>query len=103
MFFAAIAFAAKATTGFGIFAAGLIISAIHFPTGVKPGAIDPQIIRNLGLIFVPTQIVLYAVATLLLFGYRITRASHHDTLRRLAAAADLASEGEPISSTGKLG
>ena len=102
VFFAAIAFAAKATTGFGIFASGLIISSIHFPTGAKPGAVDPQIIRQMGLIYVPTEIVLYGVATALLLGYGISRASHHETLRKLAAAADLASEGEPVSSTGKL-
>ena len=50
----------------------------------------------------PTQIVLYGVATLLLLGYRITRSSHADTLRKLAAAADLATEGEPASSTDRL-
>jgi Na+/melibiose symporter-like transporter len=102
VFFAAIAFAAKATTGFGIFASGLIIGAIAFPKGVKPGAIDPGIIRHLGLIYVPTQMVLYGTATLLLLGYGISRASHHDTLRKLAAAADLASEGEPASSRAGL-
>ena len=59
LFFAAIAFAAKSTTGLGIFAAGLIVGAIRFPTGAKPGTIDPEIIRNLGLVYVPTQIVLY--------------------------------------------
>lgn len=102
VFFAAIAFAAKATTGFGILASGLIIGAIGFPTGAKPGTVDPEIVRHLGLIYVPTQIVLYGTATLLLLGYGISRASHQDTLRKLAAAADLASEGEPASSTGKL-
>jgi len=95
VFFAAIAFASKSTTGFGIFAAGLIISAINFPKGVKPGAIDPAVLSSLGTVYVPTQIVLYGVATLLLFGYGITRASHHETLRKLTAAADLVSEGEP--------
>ena len=102
VFFAAIAFAAKATTGFGILAAGTIIGAIRFPTGVKPGAIDPGIIHSLGIIYVPTQIVLYGTATLLLLGYGITRSSHHDTLRKLAAAADLVQEGEPASSTARL-
>ncbi len=86
VFFAAIAFAGKATTGFGIFASGLIIAAIAFPRGVKPGAIDPEIIRHLGVIYVPTQIVLYGAATLLLLGYGISRASHTETLRKLAAA-----------------
>ncbi len=102
VFFAAIAFAAKATTGFGIFAAGLIIGGIHFPKGVKPGAIDPAILHSLGVVYVPTQIALYGTATLLLLGYRITRASHHDTLGRLAAAADLVAEGEPAGATGGL-
>jgi Na+/melibiose symporter-like transporter len=102
VFFAAIAFASKSTTGLGIFASGLIIAAIHFPTGAKPGAVDPEIIRNLGLIFIPVQVVLYSVATALLAGYGITRASHAETLRRLAAAADLAQEGEPASSTARL-
>jgi GPH family glycoside/pentoside/hexuronide:cation symporter len=98
VFFAAIAFAAKATTGFGILASGTIIGAIAFPAGAKPGTVDPEIIRHLGQIYVPTQIVLYGVATLLLLGYGISRASHQDTLRKLAAAADLVAEGEPASS-----
>ena len=102
LFFAAIAFAAKSTTGFGIFAAGLIIGAIHFPRGVKPGAVDPEIVRNLGLVYVPTQIVLYGTATLLLLGYGISRSSHADTLRKLAAAADLTAEGEPASAAARL-
>jgi hypothetical protein len=42
VFFAAIAFAAKATTGLGILAQGLIIGAIAFPTGAKPGTVDPR-------------------------------------------------------------
>lgn len=103
VFFAAIAFAAKATTGLGIFVSGLIIAAIAFPTGVAPGSVDTEVIRNLGLVYIPVQLVLYGMATLLLTGYGITRASHTETLRRLAAAADLAAEGEPASSGEKLG
>lgn len=102
VFFAAIAFAAKATTGLGIFASGLIIAAIAFPTAAKPGTIDAEIIRNLGLVYIPVQIVLYSTATALLLGYRISRASHADTLRKLAAAADLTLEGEPAASGAKL-
>ena len=102
LFFAAAAFVNKAVSGVGIFAASMIVGAIGFPKGVKPGAVDPQIIRNLGLVYVPTQVVLYGTAVLLLLGYRISRASHADTLRKLAAAADLAAEGEPAGSTGKL-
>jgi Na+/melibiose symporter-like transporter len=102
LFFAAIAFVNKAVSGLGIFFSGMIVSAIHFPTGVKPGSVDPQIVRNLGLVYVPTQLVLYSSATLLLIGYGISRSSHMETLRKLAAAADLAAEGEPASSAGNL-
>jgi len=103
VFFAAIAFASKSTTGLGIFASGLIISAIRFPTGVAPGAVDAEVIANLGRVYIPVQLVLYSTATVLLLGYGISRGSHAETLRRLAAAADLASEGEPASSGAKLG
>lgn len=103
VFFAAIAFAAKSTTGLGIFASGSIIGLIGFPTGAAPGTVDADIIRSLGQVYIPVQLVLYGAATVLLTGYGISRASHAETLRRLAAAADLASEGEPASSTAKLG
>ena len=43
----------------------------------------------------PVQVVLYGTTVLLLIGYRISRASHAETLRKLAAAADLVAEGEP--------
>lgn len=102
LFFAAVAFINKAVSGLGIFASGMIVAAIQFPTGAKPGTVAPEIVRNLGLVFVPTQMVLYGVATLLLLGYGISRASHMETLRKLAAAADLAQEGEPASGQSKL-
>ena len=94
LFFSAIAFANKSTTGIGIFAAGAIVGAINFPHDTKLEGVDPQIVRALGLVYVPTQVVLYSAATVLLLGYGISRASHGETLRRLAAAADLVLEGD---------
>jgi glycoside/pentoside/hexuronide:cation symporter, GPH family len=102
LFFAAIAFVNKAVSGLGIFFSGAIVAAIDFPSGVKPQDMPAEVVRNLGLVYVPTQLVLYGAATLLLLGYGISRASHMETLRKLAAAAQLASEGEPASSTSKL-
>lgn len=103
LFFAAAAFINKAVSGMGIFTSGMIIAAIHFPHGVKPGDVAPQIVRNLGLTYVPVQMVLYGVTVLLLVGYRISRKTHAETLRKLAAAADLVAEGEPAASTDRLG
>lgn len=103
LFFAAAAFINKAVSGMGIFTSGMIIAAIHFPHGVKPGDVAPGIVRNLGLTYVPVQMVLYGVTVLLLVGYRISRKTHAETLRKLAAAADLVAEGEPAASTDRLG
>lgn len=102
LYFAAYAFINKATTGAGIFAATMIVGAIHLPQGAKPGAVDPEIIRNLGLVYIPVQIVLYGLAVLVLSRYPISRSRHADTLRKLAAAADLGAEGEPASSEAEL-
>jgi Na+/melibiose symporter-like transporter len=98
LFFAAVAFVNKAVSGMGIFTSGMIISAINFPHQAKPGSVPADVIRALGLTYVPVQVVLYGITVLLLIGYRISRKSHEDTLRKLAAAADLAAEGEPASS-----
>lgn len=103
LFFAAVAFVNKAVSGMGIFVSGLIIGAIHFPQHVKPGAVPPETLRALGMTYVPVQAALYGTTVLLLLGYRITRASHAETLRKLAAAADLAAEGEPGSAQSELG
>lgn len=102
LFFAAAAFVNKAVSGMGIFASGMIISLVHFPAGAKPGQVAPEIVRSLGLTYLPVQAVLYSVTVLLLIGYRISRASHADTLSKLAAAADLAAEGEPAGSTAEI-
>ena len=44
---------------------------------------------RLTLIYLPTIVGLYGVASLILFGYRITRARHDDNLRTIAEAAAL--------------
>jgi Na+/melibiose symporter-like transporter len=103
LFFAAAAFVNKAVTGAGIFFAAMIVGLIHFPEGAKPGTVPAETLRNLGLVYIPIQVVLYGLTLLLLIGYRISRASHAETLRKLAAAADLAVEGEPASVEAKLG
>jgi hypothetical protein len=54
------------------------------------------------MIYVPTLIVLYVLSVLFMNGYRITRESHAESVRKLAAAADLEAEGEPASSQSKL-
>jgi Na+/melibiose symporter-like transporter len=88
LFFAATAFIAKATSGFGILAASLLITAIHLKPGSNPATVSPDVARNLALTYAPTIIGLHAVGLTLLLGYRINRASHQETLRQLAAETE---------------
>ncbi|MBS0333163.1 MAG: hypothetical protein JSS35_10385, partial [Proteobacteria bacterium] len=87
----------------GIFASGLLLSAVHFPEHAKPGEVAPEVVRNLGLVYLPAVFVLYVAALACMLGYRITREAHEDSLQKLAAAAELAQTGEPLSTEGKPG
>ena len=84
VFVAANSFVQKATSGIGIFASGLLLGAIGFPRGAKPGEVDPAIVRQLGLVYAPVLIGLYLIAIAFLARYRISRATHEENLRRLA-------------------
>ena len=97
LFFAASAFVQKATSGFGIFAASTIVAIIALKPGTDPSLVPPEVMRRLALIYAPTVIGLYTLSFTLLSGYRITRASHQETLRQLAAEAEAAGQVEPAT------
>jgi len=88
LFFSASTLVTKAVSGIGIFAASALLAVVHFPAAAKPGHVPDAVIRDLGLVYVPTLLVLHLLGLLLLLGYGITRASHTDTLTRLAAKAE---------------
>jgi len=90
LFFSASSLVAKAVSGVGIFAASQILSLIHFPEAAKPGHVSNTVIAHMALVYAPTLVILYGVALILLTGYKITRASHAQTLRLLAAEAEAA-------------
>jgi len=84
VFFAARSFAQKAVHGIGTFSATMILTVVSFPTDAQPGDVAPEIIRNLGVVYVPVLMVLYVMALVLLTGYRISRETHAENLRRLS-------------------
>jgi Na+/melibiose symporter-like transporter len=84
LFFAAISFAAKATSGLGVFVAGIILSLVAFPTEANPGEVDPQIIFNLGVILGPVLMLLYFIAFGFVTRYDISRELHEAHLEMLA-------------------
>jgi Na+/melibiose symporter-like transporter len=88
LFFAARTFADKIVSGMGVFVAGSIVAAIGLPDRAVPGQVDPEIIRRMGLVYVPTLLLFYAVSVALLFAYRITEHQHEENLRVLNARRD---------------
>ena len=95
LFFAASAFVQKATSGFGILLASAIVAVIHLRPGTDPSHVPPGVMNHFALIYAPTLVCLYGLAIVLLSGYRITRASHQETLQQLAAEAEEAGVAEP--------
>jgi Na+/melibiose symporter-like transporter len=83
VFFAVNAFVQKFVSGIGIFSSTLLLSVIGFPSGAQPGAVDPAVVRNLGLVYVPVLVVLYVITLGCLSLYRISRTSHAANLERL--------------------
>jgi Na+/melibiose symporter-like transporter len=84
LFSASISFVQKSTSGFGILLSGLLLDFVAFPKHASPLTIDPQIMRHLLFIYMPTQLGLFAISSLCLLGYRIDRATHEANLARLA-------------------
>jgi Na+/melibiose symporter-like transporter len=87
LFFAGGSFVQKAASGLGLFGSGLVLWVAHFPTDRLPGTIDPHVVRNFCMIYLWTTVALYAVAFWIISYFPIDRASHEETLRRLAAEA----------------
>jgi GPH family glycoside/pentoside/hexuronide:cation symporter len=91
LFFAANSFMQKSASGLGLLLSGLVIAAAHFPTNADPATLDPHIVRNLALVYLPSIVVLYAISIVIVGFYRITRENHEENLRRLAEELSLSS------------
>lgn len=77
----------KIVSGVGVFVSGVLLAYVAFPQGAKPGQVDPEMLRNLALIYLPTIGAFYAVAITCLFLYRIDQTTHEENLRKLQEGA----------------
>lgn len=95
----------KMVSGVGVFISGTILAFIAFPENAKRGQVDPEILHNLGLIYLPTVAVLFGLGILCLFAFNIDKAKHEDNLRKLRERADQAAivEEEAGSASGLAG
>ena len=83
LFFAANSFVAKPVSDLGGLFGGVILAFVKFPARASLGHIDPSVIRNLALVYVPTVVSMYLLAMGTVAFYWITRGSHEDALAEL--------------------
>lgn len=100
LFFAAAAFVQKAVSGVGIFASSMILLAVGFPQNAQPGQVGDGVVANLGLTYLFVLGGLYGAAIACVSLYRITRDSHAENIRKLAAQAEQVEGGEGPEHTG---
>ncbi len=87
LFFAGNSFMAKAVSGLGILLSGLLLGLVGFPNNAVPGHVDPAIIRNMALVYLPSVVLLYGIGIFVISRFPIDRKDHEENLRKLAADA----------------
>jgi Na+/melibiose symporter-like transporter len=84
VFFAAQAFAYKIPTGLGQGLGGLVIWAIGFEPGMRPGQIPADVLFRLGMVAGPLVAAALLLPMLAMWRYDISRARHAELRRALA-------------------
>ena len=84
IFFGAIAFSGKASSGLGHLLAGVAIDLIHFPEKAVPGEVAPEVIRHLGIIYGPGIFFMGMLAFWFLVRYSLTAARVAEIQKTLA-------------------
>ncbi|MGV0033579.1 MAG: MFS transporter [Candidatus Azotimanducaceae bacterium WSBS_2022_MAG_OTU7] len=97
IFFGAIAFSAKATSGFGSFIGGIGLDVIEWPTGpgIRTAAdIPPETLVSLGLLYGPI-VAAFAIISLWCFShYKLTKERHAEILQELRKRRATTSTGQ---------
>jgi len=70
-------------SGVGVLASGLLLTVVHFPRNARPGSVDPVLLRDLVLLYIPLVTLLGAISVRLLSRYPIDQELHERNLRLL--------------------
>ena len=72
IFFGALAFSGKASTGLGHALAGLALDWIGFPENAQPGTVSPDVVHHLGMIYGPGTILVLVLGVAYFARYKLT-------------------------------
>ena len=82
----------KFTAGMGVFAGGVVLQLIHFPTHAPQGTVDAGLMRTLASLYLPIYALMTGLAIAALGWYRIDKDTHERNLATLAEAASAAEQ-----------
>lgn len=86
VFFAANTFIQKMVSGVGVMAAALVLTLAQFPANATPATVTDDMLQRLGWTYVPATVLLRIAMLAALAMYSLSRTTHADNLRKLAAA-----------------
>jgi glycoside/pentoside/hexuronide:cation symporter, GPH family len=96
IFFGALIFAVKVTSGLGQFFAGWGLELVGFPDRAAPGTVPIETVNALAILYGPGLSVIAVVAIAILARYRIDRARHEEIVRKLLERRTAALETKPL-------
>jgi len=99
MFFGALSFSSKASSGLGHLIAGLMLDLIQFPTDAVPGSVPEELLRNLALVYGPAVLILVFMACYAISRYSLTRDQLVEIQERLRAGRTTAIRGQGSQGT----
>jgi Na+/melibiose symporter-like transporter len=83
IFFGALAFSGKASSGLGHGIAGVALDWIGFPVNAERGAVAAEVVRNLGVVYGPGSILILIASVAYFATYRLSRARVAEIQRKL--------------------
>ena len=83
LFFAARAFAQKASFGFGALFAGVALDVIKFPKNASPETITPEVIDNLAMLGGPIMFFFFIATILISKNYPLTKEKHDEIVNKI--------------------
>jgi Na+/melibiose symporter-like transporter len=84
IFFGALAFSGKASSGVGHLIAGFALDLIGFPENAQPGSVAPDVVHHLGMLYGPGTILVLIVGVVYFARYQLTGERVAEIQRKLA-------------------
>jgi Na+/melibiose symporter-like transporter len=88
LLFSVLSFIGKVASGVGVWAGGIMLALIEFPTDTLTTDVSAEVITRLGWLYGPTLALFYALSIVALMFFRLDRETHLQNLALLRNTPD---------------